>query len=195
MVNPPNEQRRNEKSRRAILDAALELCTEKGYPAVTVEGIAARAGVSKKTIYRWWQSKGAVILEAVVDAADASTDFPDTGDIAADLHAQLSQVVRLFDDPRSGRPLRALLLIESHQDPGLAGQIRELLVDSRIERFNQRMRRAQQEGQVVADVDLDVVLDQFYGPIYHRLVLNMDLPDDDYLGKIVSYVLAGITRP
>lgn len=66
MPKPPDTQRRSERSRVAILTAALDLCAEHGYGNVTVEAIAARAGAGKKTIYRWWPSKGAVVLEAIV---------------------------------------------------------------------------------------------------------------------------------
>lgn len=68
MITSPSSVRRSERSRRAILRSALDLCTERGYGHVTIEAIAAGAGVSKKTIYRWWPSKGAVLLEAFTDA-------------------------------------------------------------------------------------------------------------------------------
>jgi AcrR family transcriptional regulator len=78
MLKPPNTERRSEKSRQAILTAAIELRTGQGYGRVTMEAIASRAGVSKKTIYRWRPPKGAVALEAVDDVALTSAAFPDT---------------------------------------------------------------------------------------------------------------------
>ncbi|WP_335931955.1 TetR/AcrR family transcriptional regulator [Streptomyces sp. PTD5-9] len=67
---PPDSSRRSERSRRAIHDAALALVGEAGYRATTIEAIAARAGVGKQTIYRWWPSKAAVLLEAFVALSD-----------------------------------------------------------------------------------------------------------------------------
>ncbi|MFE0511741.1 TetR/AcrR family transcriptional regulator, partial [Streptomyces sp. NPDC058964] len=97
----PDATRRSEKSRRAIYDAALALVGEVGYPKTTVEGIAARAGVGKQTIYRWWPSKADVLLEAFLDLGEQVAQaagqepyaFPDTGDLAADLRAVLRATV------------------------------------------------------------------------------------------------------
>lgn len=91
MNTSPSSLRRSESSRRATLDAALDLCTEKGYGRVTIEAIAARAGgVSKKTIYRWWPSKSAILLEAFTEMLVSATPFVDTGDIAKDLRTHLT---------------------------------------------------------------------------------------------------------
>ncbi|MEV4089583.1 helix-turn-helix domain-containing protein, partial [Nonomuraea fuscirosea] len=84
MVKQPNPARRSERSRQAILDAARELVSEVGYAKLTIEAIAARAGVGKQTIYRWWPSKGAVVLDAFLALSEAgpgrSMALPDTGD-------------------------------------------------------------------------------------------------------------------
>lgn len=65
----PDSSRRSDRSRRAIHEAALALVGEVGYARTTIEGIAARAGVGKQTIYRWWPSKAAVLLDAFLDMA------------------------------------------------------------------------------------------------------------------------------
>src|SRR3954454_11836286 len=98
----PDTTRRSEKSRRAIYDAALDLVAEVGYQRTTIEGIAARAGVGKQTIYRWWSSKGDVLMEAFLDLSEQAAEaaqpggqyvIPDTGDLAADLKAVLRLTV------------------------------------------------------------------------------------------------------
>ena len=112
----PDATRRSERSRRAIYDAALDLVAEVGYPRTTIEGIAARAGVGKQTIYRWWGSKADVLLEAFLDlstqaAREAGQEpyaIPDTGDLAADLKAVLRITVDQLKDPRFEGPSRAL---------------------------------------------------------------------------------------
>ncbi|MER7176335.1 TetR/AcrR family transcriptional regulator [Streptomyces mesophilus] len=190
MTKPPNPQRRSQKSRDAILTAALELCGEEGYGRMTIEGIAARAGVSKKTIYRWWPSKGAVVLEALHEAADTVAPHPDTGDFAADMRTQMATVIR-FLSPPSHAPLTGLVA-DALRDPELAEQVRERLVRPRIEAFGQRMRRAQEQGQLHPDADLNVALDLFYGPLYHRLVLHLGLPEPAYLDTLIEHVIRAL---
>ncbi|MEO3926375.1 TetR/AcrR family transcriptional regulator [Micromonosporaceae bacterium B7E4] len=187
MPASPNPLRRNEASRRAILDAALQLCAELGYGRLTIEAIAAHAGVSKKTIYRWWPSKGAVVLEAVDDVATMVAEHPDTGDLAADLHAQLTAVIGLLTPPNTSAVVG--LIAEALQDDELAHDLRERLIRPRIEAFDRRMRQAQIKGQLAADADLDVALNLIYGPLYHRLVFHLGMPDPDQLRTLVAHAL------
>ena len=119
MITSPSSLRRSERSRRATLDAALALCTEKGYGRVTIEAIAGRAGVSKKTIYRWWPAKSAVLLEAFTEALVDATPFVDTGDIAAYIRTHVTGAVRLLSTPPFG-PAYAGILSEIHHDDELA---------------------------------------------------------------------------
>ena len=94
----PDAGRRNERARLAILDASLALVGELGYDNVSIEAIARRAGVGKQTIYRWWPSKGAVVLEAATHSLDPVVKFPDTGDVVADLRR--AEGVVAVDPPR-----------------------------------------------------------------------------------------------
>jgi AcrR family transcriptional regulator len=187
MPASPNPLRRNEAVRRAILDASLHLCAELGYRRLTVEAIAARAGVSKKTIYRWWPSKGAVMLEAVDDVATTAVEHADTGDLAADLHRQLSAVIGMLTPTKTSAAVG--LIAEALHDEELANDLRERLIRPRIEEFKERLRQAQRDGQFPADADLDVALDLIYGPLYHRLVYHLGLPDPDELRTLVAHAL------
>jgi AcrR family transcriptional regulator len=177
---PPNPQRRNERSRRATLDAALDLCEELGYAQVTVEGVAARAGVSKKTIYRWWPSKGAVVLEAVHEAVSATTGFKDTGDLAADLRSQLTGVLGALRAPRT-RSAFIGVLTEAQHDAGLAERLHRQWISPRIEQFRRRLEAARERGHLPPDADADILLDLLYGPVYHRLMVHLPLPDEEYM--------------
>lgn len=187
MPAAPNPQRRNESSRRAILDAALQLCAGLGYRRVTIEAIAAHAGVSKKTIYRWWPSKGAVVLEAVDDMANLVAEHPDTGDLAADLHTQLTAVIGLLTPPSTSAVVG--LIAEGLQDEELARDLRERLIRPRIEAFNRRLEKAQRDGQLAADADFDVALNLVYGPVYHRLVFHLGQPGADELRTLIAHAL------
>ncbi|WP_326699244.1 TetR/AcrR family transcriptional regulator [Streptomyces sp. NBC_01754] len=191
MITSPSSLRRSERSRRATLDAALELCTDRGYGRVTVEAIAVRAGVSKKTIYRWWPSKGAVLLEAFVDAFVGATPFPDTGDIALDLRTHINSAVRLTSMPPCG-PAYTGILSEMHYDDALAEAVQEQLVRPRFAAAEARLRKAQEQGRIPADADLPLAVEMLYGPLYYRHVLRKPPQDEAAVAVLVDHVLRSL---
>lgn len=194
MITSPSSLRRSESSRRATLEAALDLCTEKGYGRVTVEAIAARAGVSKKTIYRWWPSKSAVLLEAFTEALVAATPFADTGDIAADLRTHVTGAVRFLAEPPFG-PAYAGILSELHHDDALAETVRTQLIDPRFEAAVDRLRSAQNQGQIPPGTDLRLAVEMLYGPVYYRHVLRKPMQDPETVTALVEHVLRSLGGP
>ncbi|GAA2978234.1 TetR/AcrR family transcriptional regulator [Streptomyces drozdowiczii] len=191
MNTSPSSLRRSESSRRATLDAALDLCTEKGYGRVTIEAIAARAGVSKKTIYRWWPSKSAILLEAFTEMLVSATPFVDTGDIAKDLRTHLTGAVNVLAVPPYG-PAYAGILSELHHDDQLAETVRRQLIDPRFDEAVGRLRSAQEQGQIPPDADLDLAVEMLYGPLYYRHVLRKPMQDAEDVGKLVDHVLRSL---
>ena len=126
-MNPPNAARRSRRAHRAILDAAYALTLERGAAKVTVEAIAAHAGVGKQTIYRWWPSKGALLLDVLVDAVGAVSEMPDTGDLGADLKTQMTAVVELFTSDFAR--FYTGLIAEAQGDDAVARGLAEQLLD------------------------------------------------------------------
>ncbi|NDZ78410.1 TetR/AcrR family transcriptional regulator [Streptomyces sp. SID10853] len=187
----PNPARRSEKSQQAILAAALVLCIERGYARVTIEAIAARAGVSKKTIYRWWPSKGALVLEALDDAVIKTRPFPDTGDLAADLHSQMSGVVRLLAHPPLG-PAYAGILTEIQYDDDLARTVQEQFIDPRVRGATGRLRSAQEQGELPEDADLHLGVELLYGPLYYRHSLRRPPHDAEEITRLIAHVLRAL---
>ncbi len=187
-ATPPNPQRRSERSRQAILAAAIELCTEKGYAGVTVEAIAARAGVSKKTIYRWWPSKGFVLLEALAQRTDSHAPFPDTGHLAADLYAQMTGVVRLLTTPPFG-PAYIGILSELHHDPELTEAVHEQFITPRFTAAVNRLKSAQRQGRLPAGADLELAVELLYGPLYYRYALRKPAHTAERMAELVDHVL------
>ncbi|MEU9357408.1 TetR/AcrR family transcriptional regulator [Streptomyces sp. NPDC048301] len=194
MITSPSSLRRSERSRRSTLDAALELCGEKGYGRVTVEAIANRAGVSKKTIYRWWPSKGAVMLEAFTEAFVGATPFADTGDVAADLRRHINGAVRMISTSPYG-PLYAGILSDMHHDEALADAVKEQLVAPRFRAAEDRLRKAQEQGQVPEGANLPLAVEMLYGPVYYRLVLRRPPQDEATVAALVEHVLRSLGGP
>jgi AcrR family transcriptional regulator len=193
MTTPrPDSARRSEKSRRAVLSAALELLHETGYAALTVEAIAARAGVGKQTIYRWWPGKGAVILDAMGDAAPAAPALPDTGDIDADLRAVVRAIVAELADPRLSATTRALT-IETLTSDALAEQVRDRVLRPQLDAVKDRLRAAQDAGQVRPGIDLDQAVELFVGPAYHRWLLRTGPLTDAYADTLTTLALRALT--
>ena len=113
---------RDEDARDRILEAAFRLVGEEGPARVRIDAIAEAAGVGKQTIYRWWPTKTAVVMEALVTQTMAETPFPDTGDARADLRVHLRSVIRVFRSP-TGCVIRELVA-EAQGDPAVAEEFR-----------------------------------------------------------------------
>jgi AcrR family transcriptional regulator len=185
------DSRRSETSRQAILDAALDISRDEGYARLTVEGIAARAGVGKQTIYRWWPSKAAVLLEALDhQAATDAASFPDTDDLLDDLCTMVTIVARL-QARETFRPHLTALLGESQHDPELRTALLERFIRPRRAPILARLRRGQEAGQLPAAVDVEAVLEMIFGALYHRLLLGTGPLDDDYAVLVVETILRG----
>ncbi|MFD7403451.1 TetR/AcrR family transcriptional regulator [Streptomyces sp. NPDC059866] len=196
----PDATRRSEKSRRAIYAAALELVGEVGYAKTTVEGVAARAGVGKQTIYRWWSSKADVLLEAFLDLAgqtaqDAGQEpyatIPDTGDLAADLKAVLRATVDELLDPRFEVPSRALAA-EGLVNEELGREFVAKLLEPSLQLYVQRLRSAQKAGDVRPEVDPRIALELFVSPLAQRWLQHTGPISYEYTDTLVDYALYGL---
>jgi AcrR family transcriptional regulator len=192
---PPDASRRSERSRRAILTAAADLVHEVGYRRLTIEAIAARAGVGKQTIYRWWPSKGAVVLDGFLAAVNEDPDdlsLPDTGDISADLRGVVRAIVDELADPKLSGTTRALMT-EMQEDAEFADMVRERLLGPQLQAIADRLRAAQQAGQLRADLDLPVAVELLVGPLYHRWLLRTAPLTEAYADTVTELALRALS--
>ena len=190
VAKAPDPTRRSERAREAVLEAALALCDESGYTKLTIEGIAARSGVSKKTIYRWWPSKGKVLLEAVIERAASTANHPDTGHFIDDVLTQLKAVIALLTPYQTS--VVAGLIAEALRDDDLATDLREQLIIPNIGLFDERMRSAKRRGEIPQDADLRLLNDLLHGTLYHRLVFHLGMPSDAELRERIEVVIDGL---
>ncbi|MEU6004805.1 TetR/AcrR family transcriptional regulator [Streptomyces sp. NPDC047453] len=200
----PDASRRSEKSRRAIYAAALALVAETGYPKTTIESIAARAGVGKQTIYRWWPSKADVLMEAFLDLGEQAAarqgdaqgegqpdGIPDTGDLAADLKAVLRATVDELFDPVFEAPARALAA-EGVVNEQLGREFVAKLLQPQLELYVRRLRSAQDAGAVRPGVDPRIALELFVSPLAQRWLQRTAPISYEYTDTLVDYALYGL---
>jgi AcrR family transcriptional regulator len=188
----PDATRRSQRSRQAILQAAYELCAERSYERTSIEAIAARAGVGKQTIYRWWPSKGAVVMEALNEVVGAASDFPDTGDVIADLREQMTAVSTLLSSPDFG-PVYTGVIGAAQSDPAVADALARDIVGPRMIACRRRLERAREDGQVGPDADLDAAVEVLYGPLYHRLLLRTGPLSGGHVTTVLETVFRGLS--
>jgi AcrR family transcriptional regulator len=189
----PDPSRRSERARQAVLIAATDLVTETGYAKLTVEAIAARAGVGKQTIYRWWPSKGAVVFDAFLDLSALPDFLVDSGNIALDLKLMMRTMARRLGDPGISSLHRALIG-ESQSDRELASDMDERLIRPWLELTMERLRGAQRDGQITDDVDLAVAVELIFAPINHRWLFRTAPITEAYADLVVDLALRAL-RP
>ncbi|MFJ4191104.1 TetR/AcrR family transcriptional regulator [Kitasatospora sp. NPDC089509] len=166
-----NRHGRSEQARLAVLRATDDLLVERGFAGVTIEGIAARAGVAKQTIYRQWNSKVDILLDTYLADAERELAVPDRGSVEQDLREYLRRLTGFLTTSDAGAVLRALIGQAQH-DPELAHTLRTDHLAQQWEWERAILRRAVDRGELPADLDLDLALDQLTGPVYFRVLVT-----------------------
>ncbi|BEK97785.1 TetR/AcrR family transcriptional regulator [Nocardia seriolae] len=171
----------------AILAATLDLVAESGYPALTTDAVAARAGASKATIYRRWRNK-AELLRTALDAYDAQhlAAMPDTGTLRGDLVAVLESL-RAKSSERFTAMVGGLMVAMRH-DPQLAAALREHLDNEELSPFHDALDRAIARGDLPADTDTELIHDVAEAMIMRRAQLGAPF-DDAFITRLVDHVL------
>ena len=182
---------RDESARQRILDAALELLQEESFPQVTVESIAARAGVGKATVYRWWPNKAAVMIEAFREVVGPEVPFPDSGCLEDDIRLQMDKFTRMLVSPR-GRML-AGFLAAAQSDPDVAAALSEYWIKPRRAEAKEALRGKRRWKESHADLDPELVLDILYAPLYYRVMTGLPL-NLEYTQSLVDLVMKALAR-
>lgn len=180
--------------RADVLRTVGELLLAEGLTDFTIERVARLSGVSKTTIYKWWPSRGALALDGYFHAVEPTLAFSDTGDIRADLTSQLHAFGQLVGGTPAGR-LLAELIGTSQTDAELAAAYRALYSSERRHLAVERMERALASGQLRDDVDPQVVVDQLWGAVYHRLLIPDEPITPAFIDALLDNLLDGIVTP
>jgi AcrR family transcriptional regulator len=187
---PPGRPRSAEAD-RAILRAAVDLLADEGFGGVTMEGVAARAGVGKATVYRRWPCKSALVVDAVTACRESATQPPDTGSARQDLLAFVRGFMHHLRTSDAARVMPALVAELAHS-PELAQTFREGFVQPRRAKVLEAVRRGVERGEVRAGIDAELVADGVVAVLLHRfLVTGMEI-DDELPERLVDILWAGI---
>lgn len=171
----------------AIRQATVELVEERGYRGVSMEGIAARSGVSKQAVYRRYASKGEVILDALAAYAKVSLPTPDTGDLREDLIALLEET---FAAQRGvNGVLNRALAVEALQDEAFAALLTDRLIGHRRAAVHDILGRALARGEITHP-DPGLLVDLVFGPMWYALLFDVTKLTDEYAAALADAVVA-----
>jgi AcrR family transcriptional regulator len=185
---PPGRPR-SEQARLAILRNTLKLLGTNGFSDLTIEDVAEHASVGKATVYRWWPNKAALIADAFASSTTQKLHFPDTGSVHTDMSQQMRQLIKVFRS-RRGRIVSAILG-GGQSDRDLIAAFRERFLWPRRREAYATLRRGILRGELRKDVDMDLLLDSLYGPIYMRFLIRHDKLTPDFVDHLCELVLDG----
>jgi len=176
------------------LDAALRIFEAGGYDAATIEAIAARAGVAKTTIYRWWPSRAALLVELLLELAARAAPEPAGPVPLKAIRTELRRVTKAAET-LSGRVLLSLLS-RSQADPLVRDALLHGLFNPRRKVTAQIIRRAQQEGTIRKDIPPLMAVDIVYGPLFYRRFVRQEAVSGGFADQILRHVMLGLApRP
>ena len=173
--------------RTAILDATRELLAEGGVHGLTVEGVAARAGVAKTTIYRRWRSKDELVFAVLIDMVEQFVATPDLGDTRGELVAFVAPRYGSSADADGRR--HAGIVSDLAADPELARAFRERVVATRVAEVRRLVERGIERGDLRPTRDRELLHELLFGPVYYRLMLSGAPLDDGLAERVVDAVL------
>ena len=181
---------RSERARLAVLEAAADLLVEGGLSAATIEAVAARAGVSKVTIYRWWPNKAAVLIEAFRERIAQELPFPDSGDFRQDVRQMLQNFTEIIYKGRRGKVFRSFIA-GAQADPEIAKAYREIWIAPRRAEARKLFERHIALGVADSRLDPDLAVEMVFSPLYYRLLTGWGEITPEYLDRLVDTALRG----
>jgi AcrR family transcriptional regulator len=174
-------------SHDAILDAVYDLLHEKPVRDLTVEEVARRAGVGKPTIYKWWPSKAALVMDMFDERIIGELSVPDVGTAEDAIRGQVTELVRRLN----GFPgkVAADIIAEGQADPTVLQEYRDRYLTKRREFSREVIERAQASGEFRRDINPDLLIDMIYGPIYYRLLVRHQKLDERFGNELVDHII------
>jgi AcrR family transcriptional regulator len=190
-ITPPG-RRRSETSRKAILDATYDLLKTVGFHQMSIEGVAASAGVGKATVYRWWSSKGVLAVEAFMQAIAPSIGFRETASARADIERQLNLLAKAYRG-KAGEILKEMIGF-SQSDAETREAFFVGYLKPRREAAKAALQRGIDQGEFQSNLDPEVLVDALYGPLIYRMLTGHYPIDNKFINQIRRVAFEGIIR-
>jgi AcrR family transcriptional regulator len=175
-----------------ILGAALDVLADVGYDRLTMDAVATRAKASKATLYRRWNTKAALVIDALTSQKDPGS-MPDTGSLRDDLIA-MSCGFQGFTDTRTIAVLAAVITA-INRDADFAKQFRDEFVEPKLRMSRGVYERAQARGEIRDDLDIDLLAPSLAGIVLHRIFLLGQPPSDGEITQIIDQIIIPACRP
>lgn len=183
---------RNPNIDQAVLEAAAKLVLANGLRAVSMDAIAAEAGVGRMAIYRRWPNKAAIVMSAFVARVDPTTLFTPATSYLESIRLQMRTMAKAFRG-KDGALLR-ILLAEAQHCPEVAEELRERWTMPRRKMAIVYFEQGIQEGWLRADVDPNTMIDVLYAPLYYRLQMGTGPLTDTYVDQVFEHAMRGLRR-
>lgn len=189
MPEPRTARPRVEGAREEeILDATVELLVEVGYDRLTLDAVASRAHASKATLYRRWEGKPALVVDAMARAKRAPQfEEPDTGSLRGDLVSTFCGAHGMAHSTATG--LLGAVMTALASDPEFAALFREAFIAPRIVASHAIYARAIERGEIRPDVDLDIIAPALPGILLHRSFVLGAVPNDAVIERVIDHVI------
>ena len=184
---------RDRTAHAAILRAAIDLTREVGYDALAIDAVAARAGVGKATIYRYWPNKELLLAEAV-EAIVRLMPPVDTGKVEGDLMILMGATMVMYQDP-AGPPLLAAFIAAMARSPLIAERIRNGFIGVRRAAMREALQRGIARGELDANTNVELALDLLGGSMLWRSLIGGESITEAYTREVVRRVLKAFGSP
>lgn len=189
-ATPSRGRPRSLRARTAVLQAARALLRRGGYPAATIEAIAARSGVAKTTIYRWWPNRAALVVDLLTEMAATAVPMPAGPDALGAVRREM-QGLAAASSGMMGRLLTSLLG-EAQGDPEVRAAILDRLFHPRTQATAKMIREVQRSGRLRRDVPAHVAVDLLFGPLFYRMFVQHEPLNRAFVTQVMRCVVQGL---
>jgi len=197
MSDPLNRPRkvgrpRSEEAHQALLDATARLMEEMPIRNITIGGIAKAAGVGKPTIYRWWDSKCALVMDAFLAVSKPRVSLPKGHSTQEALTQHVKSIIKLLRG-RSGRII-AEMIGEGQSDPHILEEFRDRFFSQLLDPAREAIEQGKNNGELDKELDTDLAIDIIYGPIYYRLLVGHQPLDAAFATALPRRIFAALQK-